>query len=189
MLNLVYDFIPLLLFFIAFKWYGIYVAVVFGMVSTTIQVVLSVLIRKKWDKQQLITLAVFLIFGSMTLYFHNPLFIKWKPTVIFWIFSLVLILSHCIGQKTLIQRMMSHIIEEKGSSLPSNVWKRLNLAWAVFFGVLGGLNLWVAYQCNTETWVNFKVYGVMSCLILFSIIQSIYLTRHLIEHKKQEDAA
>src|SRR6185312_6363225 len=99
MLNLFYDFVPVLLFFIAFKWYGIYAATIVGIVATALQVVITTLWKKKIDKKQLMTLFVFVVFGGMTLYFHNPIFVKWKPSIIFWIFGIVLLGSHLIGKK------------------------------------------------------------------------------------------
>jgi len=180
MLNFLYEFLPVVLFFIAFKYYGIYVATIVGIVVTAVQLLLSTLIRKKLDKKQLITLIVFLFFGGMTLYFHNPIFVKWKPTVIFWIFGIVLFLSHFIGKKTLMQRMLEHVLEGK-ATLPKHIWGRLNMAWTVFFSVLGAINIYVAYTYSTDTWVNFKLYGILSLLFLFSFLQAIYLSRYISE--------
>src|SRR3990167_599676 len=174
MLNFLYDFIPVLLFFIAFKFYGIYIATIVGIVSTALQVLITLLYTKRIDKKQLLALGVFVVFGGMTLYFHNPIFIKWKPTIIFWIFGLVFLCSHFIGKKTLIQRMFSAALETKGAQhhVPLIIWKKLNLAWTLFFILLGTLNIFVAYHFSTNAWVNFKLYGVMGLLFLFSILQA-----------------
>lgn len=179
MFNLFYDFIPVLLFFFAFKLYGIYVATVVGIVATGVQVVVTSIWKKKVDRKQLVTLLVFLIFGGMTLYFHNPIFVKWKPSIIFWIFGIVLLLSHFFGKKVIIQRMMENLLE--GRQLPVNVWKRMNFSWALFFLILGTVNIFIAYHFSTDTWVNFKFYGILGLLILFSILQAICLTRYLSE--------
>jgi intracellular septation protein len=183
MLNLFYDFVPVLLFFIAFKFYGIYAATVVGIVVTALQVIITTFWKKKLDKKQLITLAVFVVFGGMTLYFHNPIFVKWKPSVIFWLFGVVFLLSHFIGKKPIIQRMMEGMLEENNNKLPDKVWKRLNAAWAVFFILLGGINIFVAYHFSTDTWVNFKLYGILGLLFVFSFLQAICLTRYLNEVK------
>lgn len=177
MLNLFYDFIPVLLFFLAFKIYGIYIATVVGIVATALQVIITTLWKKKLDRKQLVTLFVFVVFGGMTLYFHNPIFVKWKPSIIFWIFGTVFLLSHFIGKKVLIQRMMENMLE--GKTLPASVWKRMNISWALFFLILGTINIFVAYHFSTDTWVNFKFYGILGLLMLFSILQAICLSRYI----------
>ncbi|EKD54516.1 MAG: hypothetical protein ACD_60C00076G0007 [uncultured bacterium] len=181
MMNLFYDFIPVLLFFVAFKWYGIYTATVVGIVATALQVVTTAVWKKKIDKKQLITLAVFLLFGGLTLYFHNPIFVKWKPTIIFWLFGIIFLFSHFIGKKPLIQRMMGGMLEEH-QSLPSCVWKKMNMAWSVFFILLGTINIYVAYHFSTNAWVNFKLYGILGILFAFSFLQAMCLARYM-EHK------
>ncbi len=177
-MNFLIDFIPVLLFFISFKFYGIYTATLVGIVSTALQVIITRIIRKKFDKQQLVTLAVFVVFGGMTLYFHNPLFVKWKPTIIFWIFGLVLLGSHFIGEKKLLQRMMEKMLEGQ-EPLPKSVWTKMNLAWAIFFIAVGSVNLFIAYHFSTDAWVNFKLYGIMGLLIVFSVLQAVYLSRYM----------
>ena len=178
MQNMLIDFIPVLFFFLAFKLYGIYVATIVGIVSTAAQVILTRCIRRRFDKQQVVTLVVFVIFGGMTLYFHNPIFIKWKPTIVFWVFGTVFLLSQFIGAKPIAQRMLENVLEGH-PALPANIWSRLNLGWAAFFITLGTLNLYVAYHYPTESWVNFKVYGILGILLLFSFVQAIFLTRFL----------
>ncbi len=177
MLNMLYDFIPVLLFFITFKLYGIYTATLVGIIATAAQVILTTLWKKKLDRQQCITLVVFVIFGGMTLYFHNPIFVKWKPSIIFWIFGMVFLGSHFVGKKVLVQRMMENMLE--GKKLPDVVWKRMNLAWAAFFLVLGSINIFIAYHFSTDAWVNFKLYGILGLLILFSVVQAMCLSRYL----------
>jgi len=182
MFNLIYDFVPVLLFFFAFKFYGIYAATVVGIISTAAQVLLTGIFKKKIDKQQLITLIVFVIFGGMTLYFHNPMFVKWKPSVIFWIFGTAFIGSQFIGKKPLIQRMLEKMLETE-KPLPNRAWKFLNAAWAIFFLSMGTVNIYIAYHYSTDTWVNFKFYGILGLLLAFSFAQGIYLSRYLTETK------
>jgi len=178
MLELFYDFIPVLLFFIAFKVYGIYVATMVGIVATALQVIVTRLWKKKLDRKQLITFFVFVIFGGMTLYFHNPIFVKWKPSIIFWIFGTVFLLSHVFGKKVIIQRMMENMLD--GKSLPPVIWKRMNLSWAFFFLILGTVNIFIAYHFSTDAWVNFKFYGILGLLIVFSILQALCLSRYMV---------
>ena len=180
-MQFLYEFFPVLLFFITFKFYGIYAATVAGIVTTFIQVILTRFYSKKWDKKQLITLIIFLIFGSLTLYFHNPIFIKWKPTIIFWIFSLV-IFGSLFTRKTLVQQMMEHALEGKGN-IPVTVWQRLNIGWGFFFFLLGLINLYIAYQFSNEVWVNFKFYGITAALLIFSIAQALCLTKYVTTSK------
>ena len=184
MQSMLFDFIPVLLFFIAFKLYGIYVATTVGIVVTALQVVLTRIFRRHFDKQQLVTLAVFVVFGGMTLYFHNPIFVKWKPTLVFGIFGIVFLGSQFIGNKPLIQRMLEKLLEGQSHTIPEKVWKKLNVAWALFFLALASVNLYVAYSFSTDAWVNFKVYGIMGILLAFSFIQAIYLTRYMSEAKR-----
>ncbi len=176
---MLYDFLPVVFFFIAFKIYGIYVATVVGIVATALQVLISLVWKKKLDKQQLVTLIVFVIFGSMTLYFHNPIFVKWKPTIIFWVFAVSFLMSQLFMKKTLIQRMLEHLLDGQSDPIPRYVWARLNLAWTGFFFFLGSINLYVAYSYSTEAWVNFKLFGVLGMLILFSFFQAACLARYM----------
>jgi intracellular septation protein len=182
-MQLLYEIFPVFLFFIAFKFYDIYVATVVGIVATLLQVIMNRVLQGKWDQKQLITLAVFLFFGGMTLYFHNPIFVKWKPTVVFWIFTLVILGSQFFTKKPLMQRLMENVLQEK-SMVPPFVWKKLNIVWALFFACLGGINLYVAYFYSNDVWVNFKFYGVTSALFLLSIFQAIYLMRYLSPESK-----
>lgn len=184
MLNFLYDFIPIILFFIAFKVYGIYAATVVGIVVSGLQFLMSTLWKKTFDKKQFITFIVFLIFGGMTLYFHNPIFVKWKPTIIYWIFGVILFFSHFIGPKPLMQRFLEPLFEkEKQIVTTIKIWKNINMAWAFFFLFLGGLNLVVAYHFSTNAWVNFKLYGTLGLIFLFIMAQSMYLAKNMTELK------
>lgn len=181
-MQLFYEIFPVFLFFLAFKFYDIYVATMVGIIATLIQVILTRIWNKSWDRKQLITLGVFLVFGGMTLYFHNPIFVKWKPTVVFWIFGLVILGSQFFTQKPLMQRLMENVIQEKGT-IPKQIWKRLNFFWAFFFIILGMVNLYVAYYYSNDVWVNFKFYGVTAALFVLSILQALYLMCYLSENK------
>jgi intracellular septation protein len=172
-----YELFPVFLFFITFKFYGIYAATVIGMVATLLQTLCTRWWKKNWDKKQIITLGVFTFFGSLTLYFHNPIFVKWKPTVVFWIFSLIIIVSH-FATKPLIQHLMENLLDEK-EAIPHAIWRRLNIVWAIFFVLMGSINLYIAYFFSNETWVNFKFYGITAALFILTLGQTIYLMRYL----------
>jgi intracellular septation protein len=178
MFNVIYDFIVVLLFFIAFKWYGIYVATIVGIIGTASEVIVHRIWKGFFDKKQLFVLGIFLVFGGMTLYFHNPIFVKWKPSIVFWIFGMVIMFSHFMTKQPIMQRLMGAVLENK-VPIPLHVWKTLNLMWGIFFLLLGTVNIFIAYHFTTEIWVNFKLYGILGSLFLFAIAQSIYLARYL----------
>ena len=114
--------------------------------------------------------------GGLTLYLQDEQFIKWKPTVINWLFGLAFLGSQFVGEKPFVERMMSGNLE-----LPSFVWKRLNLSWATFFILLGSVNLFVIYHYDTETWVNFKLFGMLGLTVTFVFLQAIFLSRYIPE--------
>ena len=110
------------------------------------------------------------VLGTATLTLHNPLFIKWKPSVVYWIFSIALLVSHFFGEKPLMARFLDKQIE-----LPKNLWVHINVAWAIFFLLLGFVNLYVAYYYDTATWVNFKLFGTLGAILLFGLLQGFYI--------------
>lgn len=174
----IFEILPVVLFLIAFKMYDIYVATTVGIATTLLQVLVYRVWKGKWDRKQVITLIVFLVFGGMTLYFHDPIFVKWKPTVVFWIFGLVIFGSQLFTQKTLMQRLMENVFKDKGE-VPVSAWKAVNVMWGLFFIVMGAVNIYVAYHYSNEVWVNFKVYGITSALFVLSIVQTFYLMRYV----------
>lgn len=187
-MNFFYEIFPVFLFFMAFKFYDIYVATVVGIVTCFIQVIASRLWQGKWDNKQLLTLVIFVFFGSMTLYFHDPIFVKWKPTIVFWIFGLIILLSQFVTNRPVIRRLMENALQEK-AMIPDAVWRNLNLLWAFFFLTLGSINLYVAYAFSNDAWVNFKFYGVTGALFLISIVQALYLMRYLSSGDKEKKDA
>ncbi|WP_455222322.1 septation protein A [Kaarinaea lacus] len=168
------DFFPVLLFFIAYKVYDIYVATAVAIAASFIQVGAHWLKHKKFENSHLITLAILVVFGGATILLHDEMFIKWKPSVVNWIFAAVFLGSQFIGSKTIVERMMS-----KSVTLPATVWLKLNLSWVIFFIALGVINLFVVYNFDTDTWVNFKLFGMMGLTILFVIVQAVYMSRHM----------
>lgn len=176
LMKLLFDFFPILLFFVCYKLFGIYHATAVAMVASIFQVIFHRIKYQRYEKLHLVSLGLILILGGATLFFHNPWFIKWKPTGIYWLSSLIFLSSNIIGKKTIIQKMM-----EANVSLPQQIWKRLNLAWGIYFMLMGGLNLYVAYTFDTDVWVNFKLFGGAGFMLLFVFLQSLYLTKHSIE--------
>ncbi|MDA8561694.1 septation protein IspZ [Gammaproteobacteria bacterium] len=180
MINVIYEFLLAALFFIVYKLYDVYMATIVIMVGATIQVFATRIFKGKFDKKQSIILFVLLFFGSLTLYFHDPIFIKWKLTVVYWAVGLAFVLSHFVGKKTLIQYLFASVGPDSNKiNIPSSVLRSLNVAWSLFFIILGGINILIAYNFSTDFWVNFKLYGVFGALILFVVVQSLFLKKHL----------
>jgi intracellular septation protein len=173
-MKILFDFFPILLFFIAYKWWGIYVATAVTIAASLIQVFTYRIKAKHFDNMHLVTLVIVVLLGSTTLLLHNELFIKWKPTVVYWIFALLFVGSQFIGKNTLIQRLLSAKL-----NLPERVWRRLNASWAIFFVLMGAANVYVLYHFSTDAWVNFKLFGTLGLTLLFVVVQGIYMSRHI----------
>lgn len=179
-MKLLYDYFPIICFFVAYKLYGIYVATGVTMAASVLQILAFWLFYKRFEKLHLIMLAFILILGSATLFFHNAIFIKWKPSVIYWIIGVLLICSHYFGKKPIIHRLLGEKMD-----LPKKVWDRVNFSWGVFFILLGWLNLYVVYHYSTNAWVNFKLFGALGLTLVFAIIQVIYMSRYIVKKEGQ----
>lgn len=175
------DFLPILLFFIAYKLYDIYVATAVAIAASVAQVSWSWLRHRKVEKMQWVTLGLIVVLGGLTLLLQDETFIKWKPTLVNWLFAIAFLGSQYIGKQSILRRMMSANL-----SLPDPVWLRLNWIWVGFFTALGALNLYVAYYFDTETWVNFKLFGMLGLTIAFVIAQGFYLSRYIKADEKAE---
>lgn len=179
-MKILFDFFPVALFFLTYKFCDIYTATIVVMAASAIQTGAFWLKHRKIKFTHGITLFLVLSLGTATLFFHNELFIKWKPTAVFWTFALLFLGSQIIGNKTLIQHMMDNKI-----TLPLNIWHRLNLSWVLFFSCMGGINLYIAYEFNTSTWVAFKLFGVLGGTIIFGILQSLYMAKYIKEEPQE----
>lgn len=168
------DFFPVLLFFVVYKVSDIYYATGVAIVATVCQCAFSWLKTRTIPGMQLVTLAIILIFGGLTLFLRDEQFIKLKPTVINWLFGAAFLLSQLVGSKTAIERLLGGNL-----TLPQPVWRRLNLAWTSFFVVLGGINLYVMHFYDRDTWVNFKLFGMLGLTLVFVVLQSVYLARYV----------
>jgi intracellular septation protein len=171
-MKLLFDLFPVILFFVVFKIQGIYAATLAAIIATLGQIAWVKLRHGKVDNMLIASGVIIVVFGGATLLLHDETFIKWKPSVLYWLFGVALFLAEIIWKKNLIREMLKAKI-----TLPEGVWRTLNHAWAVFFVVLGVLNLYVAYHFATETWVNFKLFGTTGLMFVFIIAQSLYLSR------------
>lgn len=202
-MKILFDFLPIALFFGMFKyadghkewaassateWLGFMVsggvvgtteapvllATVVVIVATLLQILWLKVRRKKVDTMLWVSLALVTALGGATIYFHSESFIKWKPTVLYWVMGSALLIGQLVFKKNGIKSLMSAQM-----SLPDKVWRFVNLSWVAFFAVMGLINLWVAFNFSTSTWVNFKLFGGMGLMAAFVLAQAIYLNKHM----------
>lgn len=202
-MKLLFDFLPIALFFAVFKyaeanrdWAAAFATAQLGfMVSggtvgpteapvllATVVVIVATLAQVLWlklrgrrvDTMLWVSLGLVVVLGGATIYFHNEAFIKWKPSVLYWAMGLSLWLSPLFFGRNLLRVLLGEQMQ-----LPDRVWHRLNFAWVAFFALMGLLNLWVAYHFSTDAWVNFKLFGGIGLMLLFTLAQGVYLSRHL----------
>jgi intracellular septation protein len=179
-MKFLFDLFPVILFFIAYKFADIYVATGVVIVATLAQIAWVHFRHGKVDKMLWVSLGLVAVFGGMTLLLRDPTFIKWKPTVLYWLFAAVLAGSALLLRRNLIRAML-----EQQVALPEPVWLRLNLAWVAFFTVMGGLNLYVAYHFSEEAWVNFKLFGGMGLMLAFIVAQGLLLAKYVEQTEKE----
>ena len=181
-MKLLFDFFPLVLFFGAYKLFDIYVATLVAMAASLAQVVFIRIRHQRFETTHLVTLFVIFLFGGMTLIFQDDMFIKWKPTIVNWIFAIVVLGSQFIGKRTVLERLLGGQMQ-----MPARIWKKVNVSWGLFFLVSGLLNLYVAFYfrthldeaARTDFWVNFKVFGLLGLTLAFSIIQMMIVARYI----------
>ena len=202
-MKLLADFLPIILFFAAFKFAGsdkdaaaafasehfgflvsggsvgpgeapVLLATVVVIVATLAQVMVMKLRGKKVDTMLWVSLVLVVVLGGLTIWFHSETFIKWKPTLLYWVMAGAFLLGPLLFGKNLLRLLLGEQLQ-----LPDAVWQRLNWAWVAFFGVMGALNLWVAYTFSTDTWVNFKLFGGIGLMLVFTVAQGLYLSRYL----------
>ena len=168
------DLFPVILFFIAYQLFDIYVATAVAVVAAAAQVGWNRWRHGRVQTMHWVTLGLLVVFGGLTLLLRDPTFIKWKPTIVNWLFAIAFLGSGLMMERSLLQRMLDHAI-----SLSPPVWRRLNLAWTAFFVTAGMANLVVAYRYSEAAWVNFKLFGLTGLTLLFVLAQGFYLARHV----------
>jgi intracellular septation protein len=203
-MKILFDLFPVILFFIAYKFgvarpddaaavlaalgiptpaatgvdgsskAGIMLATTVAILATFVQIGWQRARHGKVENMLWVSLGIIVIFGGATLWLQDETFIKWKPTVLYWLFACVLVASATWFRKNLIRAMMGAQME-----LPEPVWSRLNLSWAGFFALLGVLNLWVAFNFSTSAWVDFKLFGTMGLMLVFVVGQVFFLNKYM----------
>lgn len=208
-MKFLFDLFPVILFFVAFKvaegrkeataellnslFGGLGLAGAFApdqapILLATVVVILATCAQIAWvwlrhgkvDTMLWVSLGLVVVFGGATLILHDEAFIKWKPTILYWLFAISLLGSVQFFKRNLIRAML----EQQQMELPEALWGKLNLAWAGFFAVMGCVNLYVAFNFSTAIWVNFKLFGFMGLMIVFIVIQSMVLAKYMPEEKK-----
>ena len=173
-MKLLIDFFPIILFFIAFKTLGIFAATAVAIAATVGQIAWLRWRNGRVEPMQWLSLGVIVVFGGATLVAQDETFIKWKPTVLYWLMGGGLLVAEYIFKRNGIRALMGGQIE-----LPDPAWRQLLHAWAAFFTAMGVINLWVAYHFDTDTWVNFKMFGGLGLMVLFVLGQAVYLSRYM----------
>jgi intracellular septation protein len=202
-MKILFDFLPIALFFGMFKyaegnrewaaalatdWLGFMVAggmvgpaeapvllaTVVVIVATMLQILWLKIAGKKVDTMLWVSLGLVTLLGGATIYFHSESFIKWKPTVLYWVMGGALMIGQLVFKKNGIQKLMGAQM-----SLPDAIWQRVNLSWVAFFAVMGVINLWVAFNFSTSAWVNFKLFGGIGLMFAFVALQAVYLNKHI----------
>lgn len=173
-MKLLIDFFPIILFFVAFKVWGIFTATAVTIVASIVQIAYLRIRHGKVEPMQWVSLGVIVVFGGATLLSHSETFIKWKPTVLYWLMGAALVLGQLLFRKNLIKSVMGSQMQ-----LPDPAWRTLQWSWTGFFTVMGLINLWVAYRFDTDTWVNFKLFGGMGLMVVFIVVQALYISRYI----------
>lgn len=176
MKKFLFDLFPLILFFGAYRYSDIYTATAVAITASILQIIWLKVTHKAIETTHWINLTVIVVFGGATLWLHSDVFIKWKPTVLYWLFAGVLLGARVFTGRNVIKHLMG-----KQISLSAPIWDRLNIAWATFFVIAGAANLFVAFSgyFSESQWVNFKVFGLMGLLFAFVIGQSLWLSRYI----------
>lgn len=173
-MKLLADLFPVILFFVAYQIFDIYVATLVAIVAAVVQVAYQQLRHGHVESMHWVTLGLLVVFGGLTLALRDPTFIKWKPTVVNWLFAVAFLASQQFMERGFLRRMMDHAV-----TLPDHAWARLNIAWVAFFFAMGVLNLYIAYSYSEAVWVNFKLFGFIGLTLVFLLAQGYYLARFM----------
>ncbi len=185
-MNLLFEFLPLILFLGAFFYKGIYFALVVLMIAMPIGLLVKYVRTQKFDKMYFWSTIFLLVAGTLTLYFRDPVFLYWKPTVFYWVVAVAFLGSAWVGEKPLVQRFFGLVEGMPVEKITQAQWNRINVVWVLFFIAAGLLNIYVAYNFSQETWVQFKVFGLMALTFVFMLAQTLWIAK-LIGAENLED--
>ncbi|HEY6240227.1 MAG TPA: septation protein A [Burkholderiales bacterium] len=175
-MKFLFDLFPVVLFFAAFKLFDIYTATAAAIAATFLQIGWLKWKRRKVDTMMWVTLVIIVVFGGATLALHDETFIKWKPTVLYWLFAIALAGAELLFRRNLLRSILGQQVR-----MPATVWTRLNWSWVGFFTFMGVANLYVAFNFSTDTWVNFKLFGGLGLMLVFVVLQALFLARYVEE--------
>jgi intracellular septation protein len=178
-MKLLFDLFPVILFFIAFKVFNVYVATGTAIAATIAQIGWVKWRHGKVDTMLWVSFAIIAVFGGATLILHDETFIKFKPTILYWVFAIILLGSNLLLKKNLMRTLLKEKI-----TLPTKVWNQVNLGWSLFFVLLGIVNLYVAFNFSTDAWVNFKLFGTTGMMLVFVLLQAIALSKYVQDEKE-----
>ena len=178
-MNFLFEFLPLILFLGAFFYKDIYFALIVLMIAMPIGFAIKFLRTRTFDKMYFWSTIFLLAAGTLTLYFRNPYFLYWKPTVFYWAIAAVFLGSFWVGDQPLVRRFFGLVEGMQLDKISPQQWNRLNLAWVLFFVAAGLLNIYVAYSFSEATWVNFKVFGLMALTFVFMLVQTFWIANLL----------
>jgi intracellular septation protein len=175
-MKFLFDLFPVIVFFVAYKVADIYVATGVAIVATILQVGWLLARKRRVDPMLWVSLVIIVFFGGATLLLHDETFIKWKPTILYWLFALVLAGGMLFFRKNLIRSLLGEQI-----TMPDPAWGKLAWSWTGFFAAMGVINLWVAFSFPTDTWVNFKLFGATGLMLVFVLAQGLFLAKYVQE--------
>lgn len=212
-MKILFDLLPIILFFVTFKWaeghkelaaqwltehlgfavsggvVGVteaptLLATVVVVAATVLQILVLKALRKPVDKMLWAGLVIVLVLGGLTLYFHDERFIKWKPTLVYWLMALGFLITEIVLKRKMLRQMMGGQMDA-----PDAVWRNLGWAWVLFFAAMGVLNLYVAFNFSTDVWVNFKMWGSLGLTLVFTLAQGVYLNKHMTQPRAEAGGA
>jgi len=181
-MHALFEYLPLVVFFIVYQIMDIYWATGSLIILSAAQIIYYLIKKEPIPKRTLIFFGLIAVFGGLTIFLHDDTFLKWKVTIINLFFAIALVISDKVFKKNIMKDFLDEAL-----ILPENIWAKLNLAWALFFAFCAFLNLYVAFNFDQDTWVNFKVFGLTGLMFVFSIGSVLSLYKYLQDDEDESD--
>ncbi len=182
-MQLLFDFFPIIVFYAFYKLQGFYAATIAIIVAMALQICIQWLLKRTVSKMLLISGSLVAILGGISLWLDDPVFLQWKVTIASWLFGSAFVVSHFVGSQTLVERVLGHVIDLEGP-----IWRQLNLIWIANFLLLGGVNLYVMHNYDMDTWVNFKLYGILGFSLVTAFAQAVLIARHIPDEQQEKSS-